>query len=286
MAPPARYLERIERALALIEQADDARWPAVADLAGAAAMSEFHFHRIFRLLTGETPQQTLARARLGASLPSLAGADGIAGATEASRYATSQAYARALKALTGATPSELRADPERLAQATEAIVRPAVEAAGDPPVEVAIVALEPLRLVAMRREGDYKRLDTGYHALFERVMAFIEPEQVTGLYGVPHDDPRFVAAEDCRFDCSVTTSAAVPAGAGLRMLDIPGGSWLRLRIPGDYDRVHAALDHLYRLVLALDLPLAGDLPLNYYHFDPDEVAEDELLTDIHLKLQE
>lgn len=284
MTVAANYVQRIERALATLEVgARTGDWPGLAQLAEAAAMSEFHFHRIYRLMTGETPQQTLARARIGGSLPELRGPDGIMGATGASAYASSQSYARALKSLTGATPSQLRADPELLAQVAEALMQP-VDGGKDMAIE--ITELAPLTLVARHTIGDYKALNLGYHALFEGVLAQIAPQQITGLYGVPHDDPRDIPPADCRFDCAITTAVSVEPSGELQMLERPGGPALRLRIPGDYDRVHAAIDHLYRLAIALDLELADSLPLNFYHADPETTPEEELLTDIHLMLQE
>ncbi|WFL78385.1 AraC family transcriptional regulator [Altererythrobacter arenosus] len=284
MATAADYTRRIERALARIETgAASGDWPGLAELAEAAAMSEFHFHRIYRLLTGETPQQTLSRARLGGSLPALQGSAGIMAATERSAYATSQSYARALKALTGATPSELRADRALFDEVVEGLMRP-VDDAHELTIEIA--ELSPLRLVATRAVGDYKDLNLGYYRLFDLLLEQIAPEQVTGLYGVPHDDPRHTPAQDCRFDCAVTTSAEVTLAGELTQIEVGGGPSLMLRIPGDYDKVHAALDHLYRVAIALELELAPVQPVNYYHHDPEEVPVEELVTDIHLMLAE
>jgi AraC family transcriptional regulator len=57
------YGRRIARAIALIA-ADPARNPGLEELAAAAAFSPFHFHRVYREITGETPAETLARERL------------------------------------------------------------------------------------------------------------------------------------------------------------------------------------------------------------------------------
>lgn len=284
MTVAANYRHRISRALAAIEAGSQrGDWPGLGALAEAAAMSEFHFHRIYRLMTGETPQQTLARARIGGSLPELKGAGGIMGATDASAYGSSQSYARAVKALTGATPSQLQADPQLFAAVVERVMQPA----GDSGViAIEITQLSPLRLVAAEAVGDYKDLNHGYHQLFELVLAQIAPEEITGLYGVPHDDPRDVAPEACRFDCAVSTTRAVEPHGDLKLIGVEGGHALRLRHRGDYDLVHAALDDLYRIAIALDLDLADANPLNFYHSDPEEVAEQDLVADIHLMLKE
>ena len=283
----ADYTGRIGRALALIERAGETgEWPDLAALASAAALSEFHFHRIYRLMCGETPQQTLARARLGGSLPVLAGPEGIAGATASSAYATSQAYARALKALTGATPSQLRSNPAHFAAVVEAIAQPAAADGSPAPLAVAIVELAPLRLMAVQRAGDYADLNHGYARLFEVLLEQLSPEDVTGLFGVPHHDPRFTPTAECRFDCAVSTAMPAAPAAEMAVIAREGGASLCLHLSGDYDRAHAALDQLYAVAVALDLPLADALPLYAWHHDPEEVAEEDLRADLHLLLAE
>lgn len=284
MAVAANYSARIERALArIVEGAATKDWPDLSQLAEAAAMSEFHFHRIYRLLTGETPQKTLSRARLGGSLPALRGVDGVMAATEHSDYSSSQSYARALKALTGATPTQLRDNPALFNEVVDAVMRP-VEGGSELAIE--ITELSPLRLVAVRAVGDYEQLNLGYYRLFDLVLAQIAPEQVTGLYGIPYDDPRDTPAQDCRFDCAISTSTEVEPQGDLCAVKTAGGPALKLRIPGDYNLVHSALDHLYRVAIALDLELDEAQPLNFYHHDPEEVPVDQLVTDIHLMLAE
>jgi len=116
----SRYATRIERAIALLERSlATGEVPSLADLAAEAAMSEYHFHRIFRLMTGEAPGAAIIRARLAGSLPALS-AQGISAATGQSGYATTQAYARALRATTGQTPSALGSDPQSLSNTAKA----------------------------------------------------------------------------------------------------------------------------------------------------------------------
>ncbi|RDI99709.1 hypothetical protein DVT68_02375 [Dyella solisilvae] len=59
------YLRRIDRAVALLQAAVDAggQLPVVPQLAAAAHLSPFHFHRIYRALTGETVGATTGRLR-------------------------------------------------------------------------------------------------------------------------------------------------------------------------------------------------------------------------------
>jgi AraC family transcriptional regulator len=108
------YAERIACGVrALKELASRGEAPPLAALASAARMSEFHVHRIFRLMTGESVGEAITRVRLGHGLSGLAPGADLREATERSGYATSQAFSRALKDQIGATPGALRSDPER-----------------------------------------------------------------------------------------------------------------------------------------------------------------------------
>ncbi|MBV8091873.1 MAG: bifunctional DNA-binding transcriptional regulator/O6-methylguanine-DNA methyltransferase Ada [Acetobacteraceae bacterium] len=53
----------VARACRLIEQADTA--PSVGDLAASAGLSRFHFHRLFKALTGVTPKAYAEAHRIG-----------------------------------------------------------------------------------------------------------------------------------------------------------------------------------------------------------------------------
>ena len=86
--------------------------PSLEKLADVAAISPFHFHRVFRAATGETPSGTLRRLRLAKACHLL---------KEASRpitdiafdvgYDTSQSFAKAFRSATGFSPSEIRNNP-------------------------------------------------------------------------------------------------------------------------------------------------------------------------------
>ena len=61
-----RWRRRLERAASLLSGRLD-NSPSLAELASAAAVSPFHFHRIWRALTRETVGQTILRLRMEAS---------------------------------------------------------------------------------------------------------------------------------------------------------------------------------------------------------------------------
>lgn len=281
----ARYADRIERSIALLQQELAlGKVPSLAELSATAALSSYHFHRIFRIMTGETVGTAVKRVRLGGSLPLLD--HGISAATGQSGYATSQAYARALKERASVTPSQLQNDLDERAKVAASLSRPAIEKSlAVPALEIAIASLAPLRLSVVRNVGDYRELNQGFNLLFDRLLEHIQPESITGLYGIPHDDPREMASEDCRFDCGVTTTDRVPAESGINEMNIPGGLALRMQHIGDYDLIHTAIDSLYREILCADLPVAEHPLLIHYLDDPEEVPVDQQRALVYISLE-
>ena len=57
------HYERIERVVGFLSNQVDNN-PSLETLADVAAISPFHFHRVYRAVTGETPSATLRRLRL------------------------------------------------------------------------------------------------------------------------------------------------------------------------------------------------------------------------------
>lgn len=278
------YADRIERAITLLQHSlADGDAPTIDQLAAAAALSSYHFNRVFHVMTGETVGAAVTRARLGGSLPMLN--DSIMAATERAGYSTSQAYARALKKQANVTPSLLKNDADQRSKVASRLSRPATEKSETlPALEISIESLMPLRLTVLRNIGDYNELNQGFELLFAQLMEHMPPDNISGLYGIPYDDPREVAAQDCRFDCAVTTLQDMPIWNGVQETLIAGGFALCMTHAGDYDAIHAAIDDLYREAVLADLPIADRPLLIHYLDDPEEVTIDRLRAYVYLSL--
>ena len=256
--------------------------PCLAELASAAAFSPFHFHRVFRLMTGETVGAAIRRIRLARSLPDLT--DGTRTVTQAvagSGYATSQAFARAMQAATGASASQYRADPE-VAERIAARLRNAPDTGS--PLGVEVVSLDPFRVVALRRDGPYEQLNEGYDTLFEAVFGEIDMSALQGIWGVPLDDPFSVIPAARSFDCALDIGEAAIADDRVTEIALGGGKALAMDHLGNYDNVHAAFDALYLSALRRDAALAEAPPLVFYHDQPDEKPEAELRATLYLPI--
>ena len=279
------YADRIARALTLIEDTQEGEdTPGLAALASAAAFSPFHFHRVFRLMTGETVGAAVRRIRLARSLADLTdGTRSVTTAAAGSGYATSQAFARAMQAVTGATASAFRSNPA-LARRISARLRqaPSLES----PLGIEVTSLDPFRVVALRREGPYESLDEGYDALFEQVFSQVGMDRLRGIWGVPLDDPFSVLPEARSFDCALDVGEVKADMAGVEIVVLGGGQVLAANHIGSYDDIHAAFDGLYAHALAHGLALADAPPLIQYHDQPDEKPESQLRATLFLPIAE
>jgi len=102
----ARHVAAIERACALIRARDSL--PGLAELAAAAGISRFHFHRVFKQVTGATPREWGTAHRGGRFAERLDAGAPIADAVYAAGFgASSRAYAAAPSEL-GMTPRARR----------------------------------------------------------------------------------------------------------------------------------------------------------------------------------
>ena len=275
----ASYFERIRRAVALIEgRLADGEAPSLEELAEAAVMSKFHFHRVFRILTGETCNQTVKRLRLARGAGGLA--DGTQTVTDAALdagYATSQAFAKAVRAETGQTASSLKRDPDKLAQVIEKFSVPEIAGAEAPEVSVELVSLDPFEVVAIRTEGIYPDLNATYHRLFEIAGG---QQNVAAIIGIPQGDIDAGDIGERAFDCALRLGSmpqVLPDDAN--RLEVRAGKALWLRHRGGYDGLQGSVDRLYGAAIGLGAGLADRPCLYHYLDDPEETPERQLRTD-------
>ena len=270
-----RWRRRFERAASLLSgRLDDP--PSLAELASAAAVSPFHFHRIWRALTRETVGQTILRLRMEASQELLRVKDAsVTETATAIGFGTPQSFARAFRRHTGLTPSEHRNSQSSVAKKDAADMKVAVDRRGE------------IMVVVLRREG---KAYTDLNATFGEVWSWAEAtdtlQHLQGIYGIPLDDPASVPVDKLRYDAGLAlgvTSAPEP----FRVLRLPAGEFACLRHFGSYGGLEAATQYVVSEWLLSSGREPADFPV-FHNFinDPDQTPVDELITDILLPLKE
>jgi len=291
MTAPAHALHRrIDRVVARLQQAVQAggELPDLQELAAVAHLSPYHFHRVYRALTGETVGRTVARLRQLRALHLLGdGARPITDIALAVGYDTPQAFARAFRDAFDDAPSALREHPDRLAAEIARLSRPRAASDAATPLRVDVLSVEPFEVVALRvSPANYEHVDAGYGRLFGWAASAGLVDQASSLYGIALTDFRDTPESDAVFECALGFSVAVDPPAPMRMLRLGGGDYARFRHVGPFRGIEDTTDR----VLAEWLPGSGyalrDAPIHRgFLDDPEHVPEALLRTDIYLPVR-
>lgn len=249
-------------------------------LAEVAALSRFHFHRTFRVLTGETVTQTVRRMRLHRAAVALVQSDApMERIARTVGYPGRQSFSRAFADAYGLPPAlyrtrgELR--PFSIAQKPETFPMPDV-----------IIRDEPARhLAAMPHRGAYHEIGRAFEKLGAAIAARGLLGQVGRMVGVYYDDPSTVPVADLRSHAGLEfpeTDLAAP----LEHVHLPAGRHAVLRVEGPYSGLPAAYDRLY----AGWLPQSGEEPADSPPFEiylntPIDTPQEKLLTEICVPLK-
>lgn len=273
------YEKRMLRVLEYIHAHPDGDLSLDA-LAEIAAMSRFHWHRVFHAMTGETCAQAVRRIRLNRAACWLA-RDVMPIEVIAVRigYPSVQSFGRAFKAAYGMSPGAFRDNGREDIPAL-------LQRKGDPDMFDIVTEPAPARhLAAIAHRGPY--IEVG--RAFETASAIIGARglfpQVRGMVGVYLDDPGAVAAQDLRSYAGFELATGVDLPEGMESVDLPEGEVARLRFIGPYAELQRGYDHLYGTWLPASGREPADTPVfEVYLNTPRDVPPAELVTDICLPL--
>lgn len=273
-------VERGARFIADQVQAGDT--PSLEEIAAAANLSKHHFHRLYRLATGETCAQTMHRLRLARGARALDGTSGsVTRAAMTAGYSSSQAFAKALRRATGASAGTLVRETDRLAHVLERFSVPdAKEPRQD--VIVELVSLDPFNVAVKSTRGAYPALNQTYWDLFAAVPG---PEGVQAILGWPMGDIDSDSVDPLIFECGLLLDAPLidaPDGISCRMQD--NARCLRIRHTGSYAGLPKALDTAYAAAIIGEHRIADRPCMFHYLDDPEETPEPELRTDLYVPL--
>ncbi len=247
--------------------------PSLAELASAASLSPFHFHRVWRAVTGEPIMETVRRLRLELAAHRLAATSAsVTQVALETGYGSSQTFARAFRRATGRTPSEAR-------QTGEDAPRP-LHGPTNSALSVEIITLDPLTIIAKRRVGSCPTRDLGptFGAVWSWAASNGHTAHVRGIYGLPLDDIHYDAGFDFGPDLTPPD--------GMHIVRIDRCECARIPVRGPYEGLEPALDFLYGRWLPLSGREPADAPLIHrFYNDPDNTPESDLITDLLLPLR-
>lgn len=275
----AAYEDRILRVLAHIHDnpAGDLSLDALADV---AAMSRFHWHRVFKALTGETCAQTVRRMRLHLGAARLIKSDlPFEAIAPAVGYPNPASFARAFSEAYGMSPAAFRKAGRLMP------VSPQFRT-GDYPMHPIEIRHEPARRLAMlAHQGPYEEIGRSFEAFGAICQSRSLWPHLGPMMAIYLDSPETVPAHELRsFAGAAWTGNGMPEG--LAEQHLPGGKTAVLTCKGPYSGISPAYDTLFGNWLPQSGEEPGDTPcFEIYLNNPREVPPEELLTEICLPLK-
>lgn len=292
---PIRYLELLSRAVAHIGDhlADDLGTEA---LARHAAMSPFHFHRMFRAYFGTTVAGYVTWRRLQRACELLGRDDAsVLDVALSVGYESAQALAKAMRRELDTTPSAVRLGSapqwQRLFE-RRAPTAAAVDA-NDLALKPQFVELPPLDvLTATGRgmdDGDMSRAARqGFDELWPALEAAGLVPRVARCIALMPDEPTSRNDQEARMWCGAVFEAPLPSLAlhgSLAWRQLPGGRHAVFTHIGPYAGLHRAWQAIYAQWLpATGYALRDTPPFEHYVTDPATLPPAQWRTDIHMPI--
>ncbi len=272
------YAARIDRVAAYI----GANLEAPLDLqrlAEVACFSPYHFHRIYRLTMGETPDQTVRRLRLHRAAVGLQQSDmPLSKIASAAGYGSLEAFTRAFSATYGVSPTTFRAQRTHHGQPPHA-----------PEIidmyQVTEKQIDALRLAGLTHHGAYNDIGTVFDLVFAWAGARGLIGPATQAVGIFFDDPETKPASALRSFAGITVAADVAGEGAIEISIVEAGPVASLIHQGPYADLPAA----YRYFYGEWLPTSGREPADrpcfeIYLNNPRELPPTEWRTEIFLPL--
>jgi len=283
MVAKPEIIKSIEKAINYISAClEEDNHPVLEGAAKASGLSKYHFHRIFKIMSGETFTDMVTRLRLAKGLGTLASEKtSITQAAMAAGYGSSQAFAKAVKRETDMTATHIKNEPDRLAAIYHTL---SSSPANTGPLHVGICSLDPFELIVTETTDKYPALNEVYGELFEMAG---ETSNILGVLGIPYRDIETFEGKDFIFDCAlVLNKKPSDLGVNITAKKLSKGTYLTIRHHGLDNKLPSTLDALYKRALEQTDLVFSDTPcLFHYIDDPEEVAEAKCRTDIYLKVE-
>jgi AraC family transcriptional regulator len=309
------YISRINRVIDYIELNID-KDLSLEKLAQVANFSQFHFHRIFRALVGETLNRYIQRIRVEKAAHQLisnpkktiteiafdCGFSGSAPFARAfkdffkmsasewrSRGHLQESNMHKIKSKEGKTISKIRQDFDVSSYYIDAITQNQIwriTMKNKPDVQVEVKDMPDFHVAYVRHIGPYKGDSELFEKLFNRLMGWAGPRDLlrfpdTQVLVVYHDDPKITDEAKLRTSACITVPKNTPVEGEVGYMTVPGGKYAAARFELSSDEYEEAWD----TVFGTWLPTSGYQPddrlcYELYHNDPKEHPENKCIVDI------
>ncbi|WP_315022759.1 AraC family transcriptional regulator [Capnocytophaga leadbetteri] len=274
------YVQRINKVVAYINNHLDETLD-LKTLANEAALSDFHFHRIFKALKGEAIGGYITRLRLEATARLLRyTALTIEEIAFNIGYETPASLSKAFKKQYGISPTEYRTNKDTYIMKKE-IINP--DLALKTPK---IVTLEPKNLIYVALTGAYGSLD--YGKAYEQLWAVIKAQKLftKGIESIciSYDDPKITEGSLQRSDVCLAIHKPATPQEEVSCKTLAGGKYAVFFYQGSYENLSQVYDTAVRWVIDHQYTLREEPFFEKYLNDARRTPKEKLKTEIYIPI--
>ena len=274
------YVQRINKVVAYINNHLDETLD-LKTLANEAALSDFHFHRIFKALKGEAIGGYITRLRLEATARLLRyTALTIEEIAFNIGYETPASLSKAFKKQYGISPTEYRTNKDTYIMKKEIIN---LDLALKAPK---IVTLEPKNLIYVALTGAYGSLD--YGKAYEQLWAVIKAQKLftKGIESIciSYDDPKITEGSLQRSDVCLAIHKPATPQEEVSCKTLAGGKYAVFFYQGSYENLSQVYDTAVRWVIDHEYTLREEPFFEKYLNDARRTPKEKLKTEIYIPI--
>ena len=274
------YTQRINKVVAYINDHLDESLD-LKTLAEVAALSEFHFHRVFKALKGESIGAHISRLRIEAAARLLRySALSIEDIAFNIGYETPAALSKAFKNQYGITPTKYRTNKDIYIMKKE-IINPDLALKAPK-----IMELEPKNLIYVALTGEYGTLD--YGKAYEQLWAVVKSQKLftKGIESicVSYDDPKITEASLQRSEVSLAIHKPAHPEGEVSCKTLAGGKYAVFFYQGSYSYLSAVYDAAMRWVIDSEYEVREEPTFEKYLNDSRRTPEEKLKTEVYIPI--
>lgn len=274
------YVQRINKVVAYINNHLDETLD-LKTLANEAALSDFHFHRIFKALKDEAIGGYITRLRLEATARLLRYTTlTIEEIAFNIGYETPASLSKAFKKQYGISPTEYRTNKDTYIMKKE-IINP--DLALKTPK---IVTLEPKNLIYVALTGAYGSLD--YGKAYEQLWAVIKAQKLftKGIESIciSYDDPKITEGSLQRSDVCLAIHKPATPQEEVSCKTLAGGKYAVFFYQGSYENLSQVYDTAVRWVIDHQYTLREEPFFEKYLNDARRTPKEKLKTEIYIPI--
>lgn len=274
------YIQRINKVVAYINNHLDETLD-LKTLANEAALSDFHFHRIFKALKGEAIGGYITRLRLEATARLLRyTALTIEEIAFNIGYETPASLSKAFKKQYGISPTEYRTNKDTYIMKKE-IINPDLALKAPK-----IVTLEPKNLIYVALTGAYGSLD--YGKAYEQLWAVIKAQKLftKGIESIciSYDDPKITEGSLQRSDVCLAIHKPATPQEEVSCKTLAGGKYAVFFYQGCYENLSQVYDTAVRWVIDHQYTLREEPFFEKYLNNARRTPKEKLKTEIYIPI--